>query len=242
MSRARSSFGARPPSAGRWLRTGAVVATTIVAMTAFNGCGVPEDASDRPVNKADVQFGLLDPIVTTTSTTTTTTRLPPPSIPRSTTTLPAFWLDLYLVQNQKLVGVRRPIGVESTVAAVLDALQHPTPEEMLGGRRSELTDAGLVLSASSGGGSANVELGESFTSLLGSNQQLAIGQIVYSLTEVAGIGSVAFSLGGSALEVPGIDGGLISGPISRDDLVSLVAESTSSTSTSTSTSIELPPR
>ena len=207
----------------------------------FSACGVPEDQTDRPVSKADVQFGLLDPVVTTTSTTTTTTRPPPSSIPATTTTttstLPSFWLDLYLIQNQRLVGVRRPIAVEPTVEDVLDALQHPSFDETFGGRRSELVDPGLIVSASSFGGTASVELGDPFSALLGSNQQLAIGQIVYSLTEVAGIGNVSFSLGGSLLEVPGMDGRLIRGPVSRADLLSLVASATT-----TSTSIELPPR
>ena len=81
--------------------------------------------------------------------------------------------------------------------------------------------------------------------MLGANQQLAIGQIVYSLTEVAGIGNVSFSLGGTPLEVPGPDGRLIRGPISRDDLLSLIATPTTiapSTSLGTPTSVELPPR
>jgi Sporulation and spore germination len=208
----------------------ALLTTALAAAVALVGCGVPEDSTDRPVSKAEVEFGLLDPIVTTTSTPTTTTRVPPSSSVPPTTTLPSYWLDFYLIQNQRLVGVRRPTGSKPTVAAVLDALSHPTFEEAVGGRRSELTDPLLVVSAEAKGGSATVELGDGFSALLSSDQLLAIGQIVYSLTEVAGIGSVAFTLGGSPLEVPGADGGLIRGAVSRDDLLSLVATATTTTS------------
>ena len=189
-----------------------------VAVLLLVGCGVPEDNVDRPVGQSEVQFGLLDPVPTTTSTSTTTTRVPPSSTMMPTTTLPSFWMDLYLVQNQRLVRVRRPTGIEPTVNAVLDALTRPNVDETFGGRRSELTDPGLLVSVFAERGTANVELGEGFSALLGSEQLLAIGQIVYSLTEVGGIGNVAFSLAGNPLEVPGVDGGLISGPIAREDL------------------------
>ena len=197
---------------------------------ALASCGVPEDSIDRPVRAADVQFGLLDPVVstTTTSTTTTTTRVSP-SIAIPTTTMELYFIDFYLIQNQRLVAVRRPTRSKPTVTDALDALMRPTFEEAVGGRRSELTDTDIIVSATSKGGSATVALGEPFSSMLGSDQLLAIGQIVYTLTEVAGIGSVAFTLGGNTLEVPGVDGGLIKGPVSRDDLVTLVATPPTST-------------
>lgn len=204
------------------------LAATAVVVMALVSCGVPEDQIDRPVGAAEVQFGLLDPVVTTTTTTTTTTRVPPSSttILLPTTTILSYGIDFYLIQNQRLVAVRRSTTEKPTIDAALDALSRPTFEEAVGGRRSELTDPGMVLSVVAKGGSATVELGEVFSTLLGSDQLLAIGQIVYTLTEVAGIGSVAFTLGGSPLEVPGVDGGLISGPISRDDLLNLVATPT----------------
>lgn len=231
---------------GRLTRAVASGIAAVVCATLVLGCGVPEDQVDRPVKRADVQFGLLDPVVTTTSTTTTSTTTTgvPPSIPTTSalattsTTIP-YSLDFYLIQNQRLVLVRRPTGDKPTVDAVLDALRHPTFDETVGGRRSILAESSLDVLATSGGGSASVDLGESFSGLLGSDQTLAIGQIVYSLTEVTGIGDVAFFLTGSPLEVPGADGGLISGPISRDDLPSLVA--TPTTTSPPSSSVVLPP-
>jgi Sporulation and spore germination len=231
----------------RLARAIALGVAVVVGATVVLGCGVPEDEVDRPVRRADVQFGLLDPVVTTTSTTTSssTTTLVPPSIPptstpSTTSTSIPVPLEFYLIQNQRLVRVRRPTGAEPTVDAVLDALRRPTFDETLGGRRSILAESSLDVLATSGGGSASVDLGESFSSLLGSDQTLAIGQLVYSLTTLDGIGDVAFFLAGSPLEVPGADGGLISGPISRDDLPSLVA-TPSTTTLPPSSSVVLPP-
>jgi hypothetical protein len=209
------------------------------------GCGVPVDKTDRVVNRSEVEFGLLDPVVTTTTTTstTTTTQVPPSSsIPAPTTTLPAFLLELHLVQNQRLVRVVRSTRVEPTDDQVIDALRNPTSDETSGGRRSILTDYSLIVSWRSGGGSAFVELGESFKELLQSDQILAIGQIVYSLTDCCGIGNVAFSLAGSPLPVPGVGGRLIDGPVSRDDLTFFVATPTTPTTTGSSIpEIVLPP-
>jgi spore germination protein GerM len=49
-------------------------------------------------------------------------------------------------------------------------------------------------------------------------QLLALGQLVFTLTDQPGIGGVEFSLEGEPVDVPLADGTTQDGPVSRDDL------------------------
>ena len=195
------------------------------------GCGVAPNDHDRPLNGQEVPFGLLSvssiaaprPV----SAGPVATSLPEPLGPTSSTTpTVTYELSLFFVADSELLRVRRPAGVEPTVNLALPSLlQGPQPQDPPG-LRSALLDPGVVLSATSSGGQAAVDLGPPFSALLGSEQLLAIAQITFTLTAIAGIGTVAFTLGGVALQVPRSDGELITGPLSRDDLRQLAPDET----------------
>jgi spore germination protein GerM len=67
------------------------------------------------------------------------------------------------------------------------------------------------------GGTAIVDLSRPFTALSGSDQLLALAQIVFTLTSRPGIGQVQFTLGGAAIDIPRANGSLTPSPVSRDD-------------------------
>jgi spore germination protein GerM len=63
-----------------------------------------------------------------------------------------------------------------------------------------------------------------FTGLGGGNQQLAVAQIVWTVTEFPGVQQVRFSIDGQPLEVP-TDEGLTDQPVDRDDYRSVAPPS-----------------
>jgi len=67
-----------------------------------------------------------------------------------------------------------------------------------------------------------VDLTDDFAALAGQDQLLAIAQLALSLTGQAGVGRVAFTLGGDRIEVPRGDGSLTSGSVSRDAYLTLL--------------------
>ena len=197
------------------------------------GCGVSPNHTDRPLNAREVPFALLS-----VSSVPATRPLDEGAGPSSTalsdsfretsatTPTVTYELNLFFVADSELVRVRRPAGIEPTVNLALPSLlQGPQPRDPPG-LRSALLDPGVVLSATSSGGQASVDLGPPFSALLGPEQLLVIAQITFTLTAIAGIGTVSFTLGGVALQVPRSDGQLITGPLSRDDLRQLAPDET----------------
>ena len=169
------------------------------------GCGVPRDDSPREIAADRLPDELVDDAPVTTQ---------PDDVPGNRS---AF---VYLIEGERLVGVRRDVA-EPTPAAVLDALfAPPSPDE-----GSDITTAipqGLdaIQAETQADGVVVVELTDAINAVAGQTQKLAFAQMVYSLTELAGVSDVRFSLGDVELEVP-TDTGSQRGPVDRGDFVSL---------------------
>jgi hypothetical protein len=123
------------------------------------------------------------------------------------------------VRDGRLVSVSRPSASSPTAISVVaeltnGALASDTPP----GLRSVLRPE-HVARVSAAGGLARVAITPDFAEKLPSGeQQLAVAQLVYTLTALPGIGQVLFERDGLAIEVPRSDGSLASGAITRDDL------------------------
>jgi spore germination protein GerM len=163
------------------------------------GCGVPADPAPRSIPAKEVPFGLL-------GTTTTATTRPP-----ATTTAVVF-----LVDGDRLTPVRREVPAPATPAAVLAALATgPTPAEAAAGLRSDLvTGAALRTMAA---GTVTVQLDRDFVAAGLRGQVLALAQLVYTITELPGIGGVRFTVDGQPTEIPTASGPAKTGIATRAD-------------------------
>lgn len=144
------------------------------------------------------------------------------SIPSSTPPRDAgadVW-TLYYVRDGQLV----PVSIDADASAsprryvrmLADQPGHPA------GLRTALSDADLISEVSVAAGAATVALDSGFAELTHSEQTLALGQIVFTLTELPGIGLVRFTLGDEPIAVPRPDGTIADARVSRDDFASLL--------------------
>ncbi len=184
-----------------------VLGSTLVAMLAvlaLAACGVPGQEQAQVAKRKEVPFGLLDP--------TDTSIVPSQSVTSN--------VVIYLVttDRQHLLAVARDVGATDPVAAAVAALAAgPTDREAAFGLQTALPAQHLVRSVKVTEGVAAVDLDTAFGDIGGSNQLLAIAQIVYTLTAQPGVSRVTFSVDGGAVEIPRGDGSLTSGAVSRAD-------------------------
>lgn len=168
------------------------------------GCGVPSDPSPRSIPAKEVPFGLL-------GTTTTTS---------STRPAPTTRAVVYLVDRDRLAPVRREVPAPTTPAAVLAALAAgPTPPEAAGGLRSALVTGAALAQVSAG--TATVRLDREFVAADVREQVLALAQLVYTITELPGIGGVRFTLDDRPAEVPTAQGPSKTGAATRADFAAI---------------------
>lgn len=206
------------------IRLAAVSAAVLVAATS---CGVPRDREDRPLAPTDIAFSPLPEPTSTTSTSTTappvTTVAPPTTSTLPPTTTPVtFPLDIYWIAGSIVRPVRR-VAVEATLDTAIEALRAgPTSSDTEAGLRSAIPSSDMIDSAIVQSGTATISLAPSFLTLPGTEQTLAIAQIIYTVTNLPGVGLVEFQLGDRPLSVPTADGQPSQGALSRDDYVSLV--------------------
>jgi hypothetical protein len=173
-------------------------------LVAFSACGVPSGSSSRPIDPDAVPSALnattttLDPSLVPTTTTIATDQSSEPS-----TTVPVEPVALFYVAGNQVVAIPRlllsPAAPPQVLAALAEGL--PTGDEAAGLRNA--IPRGLMASVSVERGIATVDLPPTFSvDVQGSDQRLAIAQIVLTLTRRAGIGQVIFTSDRAPLAVP----------------------------------------
>lgn len=178
------------------LRTTAGALGIVLALAS---CGIDTQGSARQVPADKVPFGLL-------------TRQPDTADP-STTGRP---LTIYLLGNERLAPVERRVQASGLGAVTRVLGAGPTEEELALGLSSPLPPR-QVDDTTSSRGVALVDLKPAFADLPSQDQSVAIAQLVFTLTEQAGIGRVSFTLDGQPVEVPRGDGALTTDPLVRED-------------------------
>jgi spore germination protein GerM len=178
----------------------AIVAVLLV------GCGVrPEDRAVL-AQPGDVPYDLLTPAGPVTTST-----VPGPTGPATTVTL-------YFIQGGRMAPAERRVSAPVALDRLVQTLAFgPTESEATVGLRTALVAIDVVRSVVLAGGIATVDLSGTFTEAVGGDQLLALGQIVYTLTERPGVGRVGFTLEGSPVGVPRGDGAVTLDSVSRDD-------------------------
>ncbi len=163
------------------------LALLAVCGLATAACGVPTDSAARDLPESDVPFALLAAEAPTTTTSTA------PSRPVAVT---VFMIG----RDERLVGVARqvtsPLSVEKVVA---ELLKGPASDERRKGMRTGLAPETLILSAGISDNIANIELGGPVAT--GTQQLVALAQIVYTATELEGVNGVRFTYQGRRANV-----------------------------------------
>ena len=131
-------------------------------------------------------------------------------------------ITLWFVENDGLVAVDRrlpsPVDVAAAIAVLASGVGEPAS-----GLRSALPSAEMVVGAEFAAGTASVELAEDFLDIPSSDQVLALGQIVYTLTDLRGVGRVRFIIEGAPVVVPLPGGDSTEDSVSRDDFTDLLS-------------------
>jgi spore germination protein GerM len=164
-------------------------------------CGLPTASSPERINPATVPYGLL--------ASASAAPTAPEAGPATT---------VYLADGDRLVPVtRRVTGLNLPAEALRSLLEGPTSTEGAAGVVSDIPSQTRLISLDLNGAVAAVDLSDDFGTTGGSQQVLAVAQIVYTLTASKYIDSVVFSLAGKPIEVPDGSGSLSTAPRSRAD-------------------------
>jgi spore germination protein GerM len=172
--------------------------TTIVALVAMTAsCGFP--TQDSP-HRADLDEA--PPLVSSAD-----------SVPTRNEDV-AVWF----VHDDRLTSATRsvptPINATAAIAAITGGV---SASESAAGLRSAIPDPAMVTEAMVAGGTAVVTLAPEFLDIPAGDQVLALAQIVYTLTDLRGVGRVRFEIAGEPVVVPLPGGGSTEDSVSRDD-------------------------
>ena len=141
-----------------------------------------------------------------------------PSVVESITTW--FVSDTMLVPLVRRVAP--PVDVTSAVTIVAVGV---TTSEASRGLRSAIPDPSMVEGARLVRGTAVVDLASEFLDIPSGDQVLALGQLVYTLTDLRGVGRVRFEINGESVVVPLPSGESTAESVSREDFSQLVTKS-----------------
>lgn len=185
------------------MRSRHVLAAALAMALASTSCGVATSDEVQTFEADDVPFGLLE-----------ADRVPVALSPGTGSVVEVFLFD---ADSQTVVPVTRELS-DPAPAAIVDELETgPTDVESRLGLRSALVDVQAVGDVDVEGATAFVDLTASFTALSGSDQIVAIAQLVFTLTSRPAIDRVAVRVDGEVVDVPRADGTLTRDPLTRDD-------------------------
>ncbi|MEH1101558.1 GerMN domain-containing protein [Micromonospora sp. CPCC 205561] len=180
----------------------------LVVLGLLAGCGVPTEGAPRAVAPPPGPFP--------TSGTVAATQTPTLNPGRATQVL-------CFVRDDRLVRVERRVDGTPTVDAQLQhLLAGPTAGERDAGITTALPGAVEVAVARPRGTEVDVDLGGAGDETGRSDEVLAFGQIVCTLTARSDVDTVAFLRGGARLGVPRADGSLTQAPLAADDYANLI--------------------
>ncbi|MFR9777193.1 GerMN domain-containing protein [Micromonospora sp. MS34] len=172
---------------------------SVLLVALLSGCGVPVDATPRSVSAPPGTF----PTPAATATTESDGRVDE---------------TLCFVRDNGLEAVTRRVdGVSGVDTQLQHLLTGPDDTERERGLATALPGTVTVAGASATGTVAMIDVREAGEETGRSDEVLAFGQIVCTLTHRADVDSVAFRRDGQPLEVPRADGSLSSLPLTAAD-------------------------
>lgn len=180
-------------------------ATLVAALLVLvSGCGVPTDEGAQTAPAGEVPFGLLD-------------EERQPAVGDDLASRVTVGVYLHFDDGGLLIRVERRVADTDLGTLVEELEREPDTMEAAVGLRSALTDIDAVVSTDREGDLATIDLAPDFGEISGSDQLVALAQIVFTVTDRPGIDRVNFTLDGAAVEIPTGSGSLTSGTVTRDD-------------------------
>jgi spore germination protein GerM len=191
-----------------------MVSALVVAGLALAGCGVPTDRVPQSLSQRDVPFNLLASDVVTTSTTFS-------SSPTALATIYLVAADPKAGGQDRLQPVDRLVPTPPTVEKVVRRLlSGPSDAEARRGLRTAVPAGTTILAAPVASGIATIDLSGAFARGTGTEQIIALAQIVFTATSLPGVVGVRFTLEGRPTDVPAGDGSQTRAPLGRANFAS----------------------
>lgn len=184
----------------------ATAASCALLIALAGACGVPIESRPRPISPDQVPSALSVP----------------PSTPPTTDGPGDARFTVYLIDGKSLRPVPRAAADSIGPTTRLEALRAgPTSEEAAAGLGSALNEEVTIRVSQLTGEVAIVDLPPALAALVGSDQVLAIAQLVFTLTEDPAISGVIFTVEGKPVDVPIGDGTLTGRAVGRADFPAL---------------------
>lgn len=183
-----------------------LVATLLAAALLASACGERTESHPVKLDRKQVPFGLLQGPTTT--------------VPPTTVAVRRYAFVVYYEGRDGIVPVVRS-GSEAPDPKAIGAalLQGPTREEASVGMRSAIPPAAIRAFSHVLHQTVTVDMGQPFTDVTGSEQKIALAQIVLTMTLVHGVKQVRFLLDGEPVSVPRANGTLTRAPVRRSDYI-----------------------
>lgn len=174
----------------------AAVATLVASVAA---CGIPVDETPRAIVPAQAQR----------------------TDSESNTSGGAMTSYVFLTKNDHLVAITRAV-VDRTPTSVVKALLAGVPTgEVATGLISQIPAGTQLRSVKEADGVTVVDLDSTFDGVIGQARQQAIAEFTFTLTELEGVGRVAFAVAGAPVQVSSPTRGDVSS-VTVCDFVSLL--------------------
>jgi hypothetical protein len=135
---------------------------------------------------------------------------------------------VFLVRGTRLQAVRRRTTRAGDVREVLGLLTGgPTPAEAAGGTRTALAPQPISVLGLSDSGVLTLGVTRQFTGVVGTDQLLAVAQVVWTVSQFPWVDGVRFVTGDEPLEIP-TDHGLVQRTVTPADYSSVAPAASAS--------------
>ncbi len=172
----------------------------VVSLVVIVACGAPAEPEPRPAGS---------PV--------TDAPAPASSAP---TTAAATEVELWFVDDERLFPVRRTITKTARIgaAALNELFDGPVLRERRVGASTAIPRAAELLSLEIAGGTATVDVSESFVPAGGSfAETMVLAQLTYTITQFRSVRRVELEIGGERVDAFGSHGTTIEDPMTRRD-------------------------
>lgn len=175
----------------------------VVAMAGLvAGCSIPTQGDPSSIPASKVPFNLLDRHPPTTTTTQ----------PKALVPVQVFFVNS---ATQQLQAEQRYVASPAPLTSIITAmLQGPAEDETPGVYTAIPSDVSVLSANPAPGNTVVVNMNSAFGQITGVDAELAVGQIVATVTTASGLGNgVVFEIEGQRTSVPIANGSEVNGPV-----------------------------